>query len=147
LWAFGVICPVLALGIVSVFLHRAVVGAPPAAIAHPTLELLAKHPTDPWSLALIAGAVLGAPLAEEIVFRAGVQTAVLRAAGSRPLAIALATVVFLAVHLGLPAHTLLPLGGLSIGLGLAYERTRSLVVPVVIHAGYNALNVAMVVWG
>ncbi len=146
-WSVGTIFPVLALGVISASLHRLLAGVPPAPIAHPTLELLAKNPGDAWSLALMAGAVIGAPVVEEIIFRAGVQTALLRATGSRAVAIGLATTAFLSVHLGLPWHTLLPLGGLSIALGMAYERTRSLAVPVVMHAAYNGLNVAMVVWG
>lgn len=147
MWFAGAVWPVLGLGIASAWAYALVMGHPPAPIAHPTLEALAKNPGEPWALGLIAGAVLGAPLVEELVFRACLQTAVLRATGHRGVAIGVATAAFVSVHLGLPAHTLLPLAGLSVALGVAYERTRSLAAPVVMHALYNALNVALVLMG
>jgi len=146
-WFAGAVWPVLGLGIASAWGYALVTGHPPAPIAHPTLEVLAKHPGEPWAMGLIAGAVLGAPVVEELVFRACLQTAVLRATGHRGAAIGVATAAFVSVHLGLPAHTLLPLAGLSVALGVAYERTRSLAVPVVMHALYNALNVVLVLMG
>lgn len=146
-WFAAAVWPVLGLGIASAWAYALVTGHPPAPIAHPTLEALAKHPGEPWAMALIAGAVLGAPVVEELVFRACLQTAVLRATGHRGAAIGVATAAFVSVHLGLPAHTLLPLAGLSVALGVAYERTRSLAAPVVMHALYNALNVALVLLG
>jgi membrane protease YdiL (CAAX protease family) len=35
---------------------------------------------------------------------------------------------------------------LAVALGYAYERHRSLLVPIVLHAGFNAVNVALVLF-
>lgn len=143
-WFLAVIGPVLALSVVATWAHTIFTGAPPPDLAHPTLERIVKSPGDPYLWLLIAGPVLGAPLVEEIVFRLGLQSALLRVSRSPGLAIACSSLAFMGVHVGsVPPHALLPLLGLGVGLGLAFERTRSLATPIAMHAIFNASNIAM----
>ncbi|MBX3404210.1 MAG: CPBP family intramembrane metalloprotease [Phycisphaeraceae bacterium] len=147
----------------SAFLARAISGAPPERLAHDTLRALTA---DRWTWTALLGSalvVVGAPLVEELVYRVFLQSALVsfiatlraRAEGREPRAtagdaaagIALATVVFVAPHaaaLGGPVtwHALPSLAVLSLAMGLAYERTRSPMVPIVMHAGFNAFNLA-----
>ncbi|MFB6110560.1 MAG: lysostaphin resistance A-like protein [Halodesulfurarchaeum sp.] len=71
---------------------------------------------------------------------------------SRPAAVIVATAVFTAMHLPayatgpLPAifATLLRLFATSLVLGVVYERTETLVVPVLVHGTYNAAQFAVI---
>lgn len=115
-------------------------------LAHSTLRLLDDRPTDPWVLVLTAAAVLAAPIFEEIVFRFFLQSAAL-AATTRPwTSILITSLPFAAIHLPggtVPPHALVPLLVLSLAMGLAYHRTGKLVVPIAMHAAFNALNIAL----
>ena len=85
-------------------------------------------------------ACIGAPLAEEVVFRGYIYTMVKRMAGL-PLAVILSGLLFGAVHMNLVA--LLPLTVLGIILALSYEYTGSLWAPIAIHFCFNAATVAI----
>lgn len=85
-------------------------------------------------------ACIGAPLAEEVVFRGYIYTMVKRMAGL-PLAVILSGLFFGAVHMNLVA--LLPLTVLGIILALSYEYTGSLWAPIAIHFCFNAATVAV----
>jgi len=116
-------------------------------IAHPTLQLITDNAHDPLIWVIVASVVIGAPLIEEIIYRVFLQSAVLRATGSPWLAILISSLVFTGMHFDwknpetFPYHTLAPLLVLGLAMGLAYERTRRLGVPIVIHATFNAINV------
>jgi membrane protease YdiL (CAAX protease family) len=142
--AFVLAMPVLvASSVASTFLWS-LSGGEVAPLAHETLQELVKGGGDPWSIPVILAAVVGAPLVEEMMFRAGLQSAVLRAVGDRWTAILFTSIVFACIHLGaVPAYGLVPLFVLSVAMGLAYERTGRLGVPILMHAMFNALNVAM----
>lgn len=70
---------------------------------------------------------------------------------SRPAAVVVGTAVFAAIHL--PAYatgpppavfaTLLQLFGISLVLGIVYERTENVVVPALVHGTYNAIQFAV----
>lgn len=128
-------------------LHRAFSDEPVPMIAHDTLERLIEHRSSPWALLLIAAVVIGVPIWEELAFRMGFQSALLRLFGSPWPAIVLTGVLFGLIHrLGptpVPWHAIPALTMLGIAMGVAYERTRRLGVPIVMHAGFNGLNVAM----
>ena len=111
-------------------------------------------------------AIVGAPVVEELIYRVFLQSAFisalarLRWAGSaamdsRPMAsgqdvfwgITLSTIGFVLPHaaaLNGPAswNALPPLAILGVALGVVYERTRSPLAPMAMHAGFNAANVA-----
>jgi ABC-2 type transport system permease protein len=90
---------------------------------------------DPrWLLALT---VLAAPLCEEFIFRGLIFAGMRRSLPLLP-ALLVSAGLFAAVH---PPMSMLPVFGLGIGAALAYERTRMLLAPIVVHAVYNAIVV------
>ena len=102
---------------------------------------LLQETTDPLVFILMGVvACIGAPLAEEVVFRGYIYTMVKRMAGL-PLAVILSGLLFGAVHMNLVA--LLPLTVLGIILALSYEYTGSLWAPIAIHFCFNAATVAV----
>ncbi len=136
----------VAASVVATVAAALVEGAPPPPIAHETLQQIVEHRGDPWAWAVAFAAIVGAPIAEELLYRVFLQSAVLRATGSAWTAIVATSVIFAAAHLGVaPWHTLLPLALLGVAMGLAYEHTRRLGVPIVMHVLFNAANVAMAV--
>ncbi len=116
-------------------------------VGHVTLVELIEGGRDPWAIPVILIAIVGAPLVEEMVFRAGVQSAILSGVGNRWAAILVTSLVFASIHLSaVPVYGLVPLFVLSVAMGLAYERTGHLGVPILMHAMFNAINVAMAFW-
>jgi hypothetical protein len=119
--------------------------------AHPLLEVLRDNDGLALQAMVSFTAILIAPMAEELLFRGQLQTALVHAlAGSsdRPaiqpgprarwLAILLVSATFAMFH---PAWMRPPLFLLSVCIGYAYERTGNLWVAIIIHAGFNAFNV------
>ncbi len=102
--------------------------------------------------ALIAAAVVGAPLVEEMIYRVFLQSSISRATGLPWVGILAAAVVFAVAHAVGPAeqrvpwYAAVPIGVLGLACGLAYERTKRLLVPITMHACFNAMNVAMAMW-
>ncbi len=94
---------------------------------------------DPGSRAsIIFSACVLAPVSEEFVFRGFLYPALKRF--TRPLiAATVVGAIFAAIHLSLIA--LLPLFVLALLLTLAYEWTGSLLVPILVHAGFNLTNI------
>lgn len=102
------------------------------------------HCNDPLLQAGAAFAVVGmAPLVEEMVFRGMAYPMLKRVAGA-PLAVFGTSLLFALVH----GHigVLLPLMLFSALLILAYERSGCLWVPTAMHAVFNGINVAMMLW-
>jgi membrane protease YdiL (CAAX protease family) len=98
------------------------------------------------TLAVIAAVVL-APVAEELLFRGLLHRGLRRRLRIVP-ATALSSVLFAVVHVDVALSQPLALVGLTLVgviLAVAYERTGSLIVPVVIHAVHNAVTITAVV--
>ena len=98
------------------------------------------------ALAVMAAVVL-APIAEELLFRGLLHRGLRRRIRIVP-ATALSSVLFAVVHVDVALSQPLALVGLTfvgVILAIAYERTGSLIVPVVIHAVHNAVTIAAVV--
>ena len=121
-------------------------------IAHATLELLTSQtgPADPWWWAVVSGAVIGAPLLEEVVFRGLLQPAVHSITRSPWIGILIPAALFTLLHIpsspdagGAAISGVPTIAALAVALGLARARTGSLAVPLVMHVAFNALNVAM----
>ncbi len=119
-------------------------------LQHGTLELLATGDrASLWWWAIVAGAVLGAPIVEEVVFRGLLQPAIRAMAG--PWAgILISGALFTMLHIprgpesgGATWLAIPTLAVLSLALGIARERTGRLGVPIVMHIAFNALNVAL----
>jgi len=97
-------------------------------------------------LAVVAAVVL-APLAEEFLFRGLLHRSLRRRLPLLP-ATAISSSMFGLVHIDVLLSQPLAMVGLvlvGVILALAYERTDSLLVPVVIHAVYNAITIVAVV--
>lgn len=115
--------------------------------AHATLALLAER-RDPMLAALtLAHVTLLVPVAEEFVWRGMMQPG-LRALLGVKAGIAVTALLFTLIHVsaiasdGLPAG-LAMLAVLAVGLGILRERTGSVLAPVIVHALFNAFNVAI----
>lgn len=124
-------------------------GVPSPEVNHGMLEQL-QTADRAMILTIIVAAVVIGPLLEEIVFRGLLQTLLLEMLGreARWAAIVIASALFASVHLGATTwHALPGLMVLGIVLGWLYERTGSLLPVYLVHAAFNAVNIAMVLYG
>lgn len=129
----------------AVVVRRMIGAPPPDPIAHETLRGLASDPGAVNVAVVGLAVVVGAPVFEEVVYRGFLQSSLLRASRSPLIAILLTSLVFTSAHIGVAdAMSLLVLFAFSVMLGLAFERSRSLAAPIVMHALFNAMNVGMV---
>ena len=104
--------------------------------------LIAAGPTGRLGIYLAAG--IGAPVAEEILFR-GVIFATIRDSGWPRVALLGSAILFGAVHFNLGA--LVPLTGFGMLLALVYDRTGSLLAPIAAHMVFNAAPFVMLLLG
>lgn len=126
-----------------------VAGEAPPPIAHDTLWQIADSGAGVWAWVLIAAAVIGAPIVEEYIYRGALQEGLTEATGSPTAGVLASSAVFVAAHWSITTGpglwvALGVLSGLSVAMGIAYARTRSIIVPVVMHALFNAANIAFV---
>ena len=133
------------IGWLSTLLAQALAG--PEAIdplAHETLQALRDAPMGVWWVLTGVIAVVAAPVLEELIYRGMVQNGLMRLSGSPGLAIGGSALVFSLMHYSSVApHALPTLFALGVAFGMAYNRTRCLAVPIVMHATFNAINLAM----
>jgi len=97
---------------------------------------------------LVGGVLLvgiATPIAEEVLFR-GVIYAWMRTRWSMTTALLLNGALFGVIHLQYPAPYLILVGLLGIAFALAYEKTGSLWVPSLMHAGHNSAVIIAVYW-
>jgi ABC-2 type transport system permease protein len=87
---------------------------------------------------LVALAVVAAPLFEEFIFRGLIFNGLRRSMGALPAMLASAA-IFAIVH---PPASMLPVFVLGLCAAFAYERTRMLLAPMLVHAVYNAIILA-----
>jgi membrane protease YdiL (CAAX protease family) len=129
------------------FIYTQTQHTPPTNMGHPTLQLLTDQPGNYWVWAIAAGAVLGAPIWEELVFRVFLQGALLKWLKSPWLAIIFSSIIFAGIHrIGgepQPWHTLLPIFAVGLTCGIAYERTKRVGVPITMHMCFNLMNVLL----
>lgn len=106
---------------------------------------LVRNADSPGLILLIALlAVVLAPVAEELVFRAGLFR-YLRTRVPRSLALAAPSLLFAALHGNVVAFA--PLAVFGVLLSLAYEKSGRLLVPIVAHALFNLHTLALVLSG
>jgi len=119
--------------------------APPDMLGHVTLSALVGGERDIWWWLVVVSVVVGAPIVEEIIWRGGVQSALRRIPGLGGWgAIFGAAALFTLMHLGDAApHTLPTIFALAVAIGVVFERTGRLGAAICMHAGFNALNVAI----
>jgi membrane protease YdiL (CAAX protease family) len=145
---FVVVYPLVALaGILGVWVARGFDTVTQDRLAHETLQLIVQNKGQGWNWVLIAAMIVLVPIAEELIYRVFLQSAILRIVRSRWTAVILTSLLFAAAHwTALPEggkYAIAPIFALSVALGASYERTGRLGVPIVMHAAFNALNLAM----
>lgn len=153
---FAVAYPLVVLASdLAVLMHQGIAGVPPPPVAHESLQLIVSHRGEPWTWLLILSAVLGAPLIEELTYRVLLQSAILRASSSPWLAIVVTSAAFVLMHAlpagpgeapAVPYYALVPLAVLGVSMGLAYERTKRLGVPLAMHMAFNTVNVVVALY-
>jgi len=84
-------------------------------------------------------AVIAAPAFEEFIFRGLIFGGLRRSFGVWPATLASAA-VFAILH---PALAIAPVFVMGVCAALVYERTRSLLAPMIVHAVYNACVVGV----
>lgn len=138
---------VIAVGALAGLVMELIRGTPSEHMAHETLRMMHDHPVDAWFIVLALMIVCVTPMMEEVAYRGLVQTAAVRAGLKRWPAIVLTSAAFTIMHAAVAEpHALVSLFMLSMAFGWAYERTGRLATPIVIHALFNAANLAMARW-
>lgn len=107
-------------------------------------NLFATTDSPPLLLALTFMAIVVAPLGEELLFRAGCFR-IARRFLPRWLALLVSAIAFASLHLS--AIHFVPLVVLGIIFALAYEKSGSLLVPVVAHGLFNLNSILMLLAG
>jgi len=107
--------------------------------AHPYLEILDKTTSATMRLVVYASILVLAPLSEEIFFR-GFVYRVLKTNHGIQVAIVGSATLFTAIHFSLASFVPIFIAGIA--LAWLFERTGSLISPMVAHATFNILNVA-----
>lgn len=138
LCGIGFILPALGLHLVSQQLIIALGGEPTSQEA---VEMVARASAPPELALQALSVVVLAPICEELLFR-GVLYPSLRDLGHRRMAIAASSLLFAAIHGSLAL--MLPLTVLAVILVWLYEKTGSIVAPILMHAAFNAANFAMI---
>lgn len=134
-----------AVSAITVFL-AGFLGHPPAdPIAHDTLDAILDPEGGPWRWVLIVGAVAVTPVVEEALFRGLLQSSLAAILPWRWSAVILATAIFTLAHTGggVDWHSLPAIATIGLAMGIAYERTGRIAVPVAMHAVFNGANVAL----
>ncbi len=135
------------LNMLGAFIYTQTQDAAPTGMGHPTLTLLTEQPENSWVWAIVAGAVIGAPVVEELIYRVFLQGALLKWLKSPWLSIIFSAIIFAGIHRlnspPVPWHALLPIFGLGLACGVAYERTKRVGVPITMHVCFNLLNVLL----
>ena len=106
---------------------------------HQSLDLLTDVGVCTQTLIAIF-AVLIVPVFEELLFRGFFQTTLRSLSGSPWAAIVFTSLFFSILH---PPTHIPALFMLSIGLGYAYERSGSILRPILMHVFFNGFNIAM----
>jgi membrane protease YdiL (CAAX protease family) len=142
--------PVEAAASLGQAIQQAISGREPDPLAHDTLQvLMATPPNLGWWL-VVAGALIGAPVLEEILYRGCLQQG-MRRLGVGPWLATLATSgLFAFMHLpALPDEgrisALAGLLVLAIGLGILRERTGRLTPCILAHALFNTFNLVLAI--
>lgn len=119
--------------------------APTPEVGHELLGAVQESGVWWVTFGLVWSAVIVAPLLEEVVFRGLVQTSLLGVVGQsrRWLVVIVAGGWFAVIHTGLPWQVLPSIFVLGLVLGWLYERTGSLLPGVIVHAGFNAVNMVL----
>jgi membrane protease YdiL (CAAX protease family) len=109
----------------------------PTTDSQEVIQVFESAPTVAQRVPIILLAVVIAPVAEELAFRGYLYGVIKRYFGAVP-ALILSGILFALVHQNLPSF--FPLLVLASAFALAYELSGSLLVPMTMHATFNALS-------
>ena len=137
LWGAGLLVAALPLIFASSVLVSSLLHLNAKDDSQPIVQMFEGIADPAKKIPIILLAVVIAPLAEEFVFRGFLYGVAKRFAGATP-ALAFTGIAFALVHVHLPS--LLPLFLLACILTFAYELTGSLLVPMAMHALFNAIT-------
>lgn len=147
LWAFALTWPIVEAASIGAFEVQSYLAGEAPTLAHPTLALIVNSPQDPWRWVVIASVVLGAPIVEELVYRVFIQSAIIRVIGGVWPGVLITAGIFALVHrtgdAAVPWVALAPIFVLGLAMGIAYERTKRVGVPILMHIAFNAVNVGL----
>jgi len=118
-------------------------GSLPDPSAQESVQAFEKSSSLVFRLLLGTIAVVTAPLTEELLFR-GFLYGVVKKGTDRWFAAVFTEVIFAAVHAHVGSAP--PLFILGLGLAITYELTGCLLVPIFMHAMFNAVNIAMLAY-
>jgi membrane protease YdiL (CAAX protease family) len=107
---------------------------------HELLEIMDKSPGPLMRILIAFGAIIVAPLFEEFLFRAHLQTLLSRVTRQPWIAVIITSILFSLVH---HWSIWLPIFTLSLCLGYMYERTANLWVTILMHAMFNGFSIAI----
>lgn len=132
-------------GSVSLWVATKLGSAPDDPIAHGTLDAIIDPGGGFWRWVLVAGAVIATPIYEEILFRGLAQSALVAVLPWRWVGVLTSTGLFTLVHVsgGIDGHSLPAIATIGLAMGIAYERTGKLAVPIAMHAAFNGANVLL----
>lgn len=136
---------VLALNFASVWIGQ-LIGYPKPEDGHETLKLIRNTSQTLTLFKLFAGAILAAPILEEVFYRGLVQSALLDVVGpaKRWTAILISAALFASAHLSVAQWQTLPgLMVFGVVLGWLYEKTGSLLPSIFTHMLFNAAMIGL----
>jgi len=110
--------------------------------AQSTVIALQSSVSLPWIVFLGVVSIVLAPIVEETLFR-GILYPMIKQFGRPHLALWGTSILFAAIHANLQAF--IPLTVLALGLTWLYERTDSLIVPILTHSTFNAINFGLTI--
>jgi len=115
-------------------------------IGHELLRVIQASDSYWATFGLFVSAAVVAPILEEGIFRGLMQTVILNVLGrsQRWAVVVVSALIFSLVHVGQPWQVLPGLFVLGVVLGWLYERTGSLLPSIIVHAGFNAFNIGLV---
>lgn len=152
---------VIASGFAFAMIHMGITKENIETVGHPTLQMLLNNKDNPWAWSLASMAIIAAPVVEEVIYRGFVQSAILKATGRPWTSILIASVLFAAAHMvpaiiaavqgggdvtkAIPWYSAATVGVLGLCMGIAFERTKEIGVPITMHVIFNATNVGLAV--
>ncbi len=149
--AFLIAVPMIMAAIQMAVLLGGLFGQEAPQIAHDMLKMLIDSDSHTGTVLIMVSAVLVAPIVEESIFRGLIQSVMVETLGeSRRWSIVIvASIVFMFIHADFESwehwQALPGLLVLGLVLGWLYERTGSLWPCIVVHTGFNLINVLLVI--
>ncbi len=153
---------VIASGFAFAMIHMGVTKEKIETLGHPTLQMLLNNKDNPWAWSLASMAIIAAPVVEEVIYRGFIQSAILKATSRPWTSIILSSIIFAAAHMlpaifaaiqgggdiskAIPWYSAATVGVLGLCMGVAFERTKEIGVPITMHVIFNATNVALAVF-